>query len=58
MIYQDDVELNLALLLADGEEDFSDVETAEMGLHLMQCVAIKAAGEEHLVHWEASEALH
>jgi len=58
MIYQDDVEFNLACLLADGDEDFTDEETADMGLYLMQCVAIKAAGDEHLVHWEASEAVH
>ena len=29
-----------------------------MELHLMDCVAIKSAGGEHLVHWELSEELH
>lgn len=27
-------------------------------LHLMDCVAVKTAGDENLVHWEASEVLH
>lgn len=27
-------------------------------LHLMDCVAVKQAGDEHLVHWQASEELH
>jgi hypothetical protein len=27
-------------------------------LHLMDCVAVKTAGDEHLVHWQASEVLH
>ena len=30
----------------------------EMELHLMDCVAVKTAGNEHLVHWEASEVIH
>lgn len=30
----------------------------EMELHLMDCVAVKTAGDEHLVHWQASEVLH
>lgn len=30
----------------------------KMELHLMDCVAIKIAGDESLVHWEASEVLH
>lgn len=27
-------------------------------LHLMDAIAIKTAGNEQLVHWEASEELH
>jgi hypothetical protein len=27
-------------------------------LHLMECVAVKTAGNEHLVHWQASEEYH
>ena len=29
-----------------------------MELHLMECIAVKTAGNEHLVVWEASEELH
>ena len=29
-----------------------------MELHLMECVAVKHAGGEHLVHWQASEELN
>jgi hypothetical protein len=27
-------------------------------LHLLDCIAVKQAGGEHLVHWEASEVEH
>lgn len=27
-------------------------------LHLLDCIAVKLAGSEYLVHWEASEELH
>ena len=54
MTYASDPELNLWALLQDQRSDFTEEEVLEMELHLMSAVAIKQAGGEHLVHWEAS----
>ena len=34
--------------------EFPDEVLFEMELHLMDCVAVKTAGAEYLVHWQAS----
>lgn len=45
--------LKLAQLIFDDITDFTDEEVLEMELALMDAIAIKQAGGEHLVHWEA-----
>jgi hypothetical protein len=54
MTYAIDQDLNLARLIFDDITDFTDEEILEMELHLMDAVAIKRAGGEHLVCWEAA----
>jgi len=54
MTYASDVDLNLARLIQDDIRDFTPEEVLEMELALMDAVAIKVAGGEHLVHWEAA----
>jgi len=54
MTYASDVDLNLARLIQDDIRDFTPKEVLEMELALMDAVAIKVAGGEHLVHWEAA----
>ena len=54
MTYASDVDLNLARLIQDDIRDFTPEEVLEMELHLMDAIAIKQAGGEHLVCWEAS----
>ena len=49
-----DPELNLWALLQEQRMDFTEDELLEMELHLFDAIAIKRAGGEHLVHWEAS----
>jgi hypothetical protein len=49
-----DADLNLAQLIFDDIRDFTPEEILEMELHLMDAVAIKQAGGEHLVLWEAA----
>ena len=36
-----------------GEMNESDIDTLYAELHLMDTVAIKVAGGDHLVHWDA-----
>ena len=54
MKLESDVQLNLAQLIFDDVTDFTPEEILEMELHLMDAVAIKQAGGEHLVLWEAA----
>jgi len=54
MTYASDVDLNLARLIQDDIRDFTAEEVLEMELALMDAIAIKVAGGEHLVHWEAA----
>ena len=54
MTYASDAELNLAALIQDQITDFTAEEVLEMELHLMDAIAIKRAGGDHLVHWEAA----
>jgi len=49
-----DAELNLAQLIFDDVRNFTPEEILDMELHLMDAIAIKRAGGEHLVHWEAA----
>jgi len=49
-----DADLNLAQLIFDDVRDFTAEEVLEMELALMDAIAIKQAGGEHLVHWEAA----
>ena len=49
-----DVELNLAQLIFDDITDFTAEEVLDMELHLMDAIAIKRAGGEHMVHWDAA----
>ena len=49
-----DADLNLAQLIFDDVRDFTAEEVLEMELALMDAIAIKRAGGEHLVHWEAA----
>jgi len=50
-----DADLNLARLIFDDIRDFTAEEVLEMELALMAAVAIKQAGGEHLVLWDAAE---
>ena len=54
MNYVSDAELNLAALIQDQITDFTEEEVLDMELHLMDAIAIKRAGGEHLVHWHAA----
>ena len=47
-------------LLSIGRDDvaFSDLQIEEASLCLLDLIAIKAAGGDHMVHWEASEMCH
>ena len=45
---------NLADLILDDIQDFTEEEVLEMELHLMDAIAIKQAGGDHLVCWEAA----
>jgi len=54
MTYASDVDLNLARLIQDDIRDFTPEEVLEMELHLMDAIAIKVAGGEHLVHWDSA----
>ena len=56
--FASDAELNLHEVIFDDITDFTDEEILEMELHLMDAVAIKRAGGEHLVHWEAAGFLN
>jgi len=49
-----DADLNLARLIFDDITDFTAEEVLEMELALMDSIAIKQAGGEHLVHWDAA----
>ena len=52
------MDLYLQAAIAGQIEDVPADVMFEMELHLMDCVAVKTAGEENLVHWQASEELH
>jgi len=54
MTYASDVDLNLARLIQDDIRDFTPEEVLEMELALMDAVAIKVAGCEYLVCWDAA----
>ena len=54
MNYASDAELNLAMLIQDDIRDFTAEEVLEMELHLMDAIAIKVAGGEHLVCWDSA----
>jgi len=49
-----DADLNLARLIFDDIRDFTAEEVLEMELALMDSIAIKVAGGEHLVLWDAA----
>ena len=54
MTYASDVDLNLARLIQDDIRDFTPEEVLEMELALMDAIAIKVSGGEHLVCWDAA----
>ena len=49
-----DVDLKLHQVIFDDITDFDDEEILDMELALMDAIAIKRAGGEHLVHWTAA----
>ena len=49
-----DSSINLADVIFDDVRDFTGEEILEMEMHLMDAIAIKVAGGEHLVCWEAA----
>ena len=53
MILENEVQVNFAELM-DGREDFTPEEILQMELTLMDVLAVKHAGAEHLVHWDAA----
>lgn len=65
MTYASNAEFNLQRLIQDEIDDFTPEELQEMEKHLfemelilMDAVAVKRAGGEHLVHWEAAGFLN
>ena len=49
-----DADLKLSRMIFDNVTDFTEEEILEMELALMAAVAVKVAGGEHLVHWDAA----
>ena len=41
-----------------GVEHLTTDQLLELELHLMDCLAVKAAGNEYLVHWQTENTQH
>ena len=52
------IDLYLQAAIEGQIEDVPADVMFKMELHLMDCVAVKTAGDENLVHWQASEEFH
>lgn len=54
MIIQDAIDLYLQAAVEGQIEELPGELVVPLELHLMDCVAIKKAGGEHMVHWDAA----
>ena len=52
------LDLYLQAAVAGQIQEVPNEMVLPLELHLMDCIAVKTAGDEHLVVWEASEELH
>ena len=54
----DYVDLYLQAAVEGQIQEVPEEMVLPMELELMDCIAVKTAGDEHLVVWEASEEMH
>ena len=54
MITQDTIDLYLQAAVEGQIDDVPLDMVVPLELHLMDCIAIRQAGGEHMVHWDAA----
>jgi len=55
MMLDDETIFNLARAIHDDVVDFTEDEVLDMELVVMDALAVKRAGGDHLVHWDAAQ---